>query len=443
MRIDKGYWGNWITEGWSLDQVKMSEHDREILRDLAKQFRSYCERPGEQEKIQLWKDHNDLKPTRPLILVDMENGWNEVLRFDRDIKCEGYMAQDWEMWLRKEIVYAEKIKDDKPLTPVFYLPHRAVNTEWIIGEHNVVVDEGEGNAKNAAYSWEPPLKDLDEDEFEELDVDATIEDPVVKVDEEATSAYFSLAKEVFDGILEVRMRTWWFWSPHMVLAYSNYRGMATMMFDFFDAPDKVHEIFEKLTSGYIKKLKYLEEKNLLYNNTDNTFVGSGGLGWTDEMGTDPDHVTLNTMWGLCEAQELGAVDPDLYKEFIYPYFSRVASLFGRVCYGCCEGTDPMWEHIKTIPNLRRVSVSQWTDMELMSDYLMKDYIFSYKANPSSVTVEPMDEDVVRGELRRMFEKTVQNNVECILKDLHTVADNPDKVYRWVEIAREELARVYG
>ncbi len=444
MRIDKGYWGNWITEGWPLEQVTISDGDRKILRDLAKKFRDYCERPREKELIRLWKDHNDLKDTRPLLLVDMENGWNEAVRFDRDIVCEGYMAQDWEMWLRKELFYAERLKDDKPLTPVFYLPHRAINTEWGIGENKVEIDEGDGdNEKNHAYTWVPSMKELTDEEFEEIDVEAEIQDPVVVVDEKATQAAYQLAREVFDGILEVRMRTWWFWSSHMALAYANFRGLDGMMYDFYDVPDKMKEIFQKLTDGYIKKLHFLEDHNLLYCNTDNTFVGSGGLGWTDSLHTDPDHVTLKTMWGLCEAQECGEISPAMFHEFIFPYHKQVAELFGLTCYACCEGIDTKWEWIKELPNLRRVSVSQWSKMDKMSDYLQKDFIYSYKANSAHVTVPNMDEDLIRSELRRMFEKTQCNHVEVVLKDLHTISDKPEQVIRWVEIAREEMARVYG
>lgn len=440
MRIDKGYWGNWITEGWPIEEIKISDKDKKILQDLAKKFRELCERPIEQEKLKLWKNHNDLIDTRPLILVDMENGWNEAITFDRDIACEGYMAQDWEMWFRKEIYYAERLKDDKPLTPIFYLPHRAINTEWGIGENKVQL--GDENDKSAAYTWIPTMKDLSEDEFEELDVEKAIQDPVVIVDWEATNAALNLAKEVFDGIVDVKLRTWWFWSSHMALAYSNFRGMDGLMMDFYEFPDKMHEIFQKLTTGYIKKLKFLEDNNLLYDNTDNTFVGSGGLGLTDTMGTNPNHVTLKTMWGLVEAQEVGEISPSMYKEFIFPYFSQVAELFGRTCYACCEGINAMWEHVSKIPNLRRVSVSQWSKMELMSDYLQKDYVYSYKANSAHVTVPHMNEDSIRMELRKMFEKTQNNHVEVVLKDLHTISHKPEQVIRWVEIAREELERVY-
>lgn len=257
--------------------MRISEKDKGILQELAKKFRSLCERPCEAEKIRLWKDHNDLKETRPLLLVDMENGWNEAVRFDRDIQCEGYMAQDWEMWFRKEIFWAEKLQDDKPLTSVFYLPHRAVNTEWGIGENKVEICEDD---KNKAYSWTATMKDMDDEEFEKLDMEKAIQDPVVVVDEKASEAAFTLAKEIFDGIVEVRMRTWWFWSSHMALAYANFRGLDGMMYDFYDFPEKVHEIFAKLTSGYIKKLQFLEANHLLYQ--IQTIPSWGAGGWVSQ-----------------------------------------------------------------------------------------------------------------------------------------------------------------
>lgn len=438
MRLDKGAWGNWIQEGWPLEQIVVSERDKKILRDLAKQFRELCERPVEQEKIRLWTDHNDLKETRPLLLVDMENGWNEALRFDRDIQCEGIMAGDWEMWLRKEIMYGTKIKDDKPLTPVFYLPYRGENTEWGITD-----DHEGGEDINQAYTWKPMWQDLDEDEFEEVDVDGTIEDPYVKVDMDASMAAFDLAKEVFDGILDVQFRTWWFWSSHIVLAYSHYRGMLEMMYDFFDNPDKVHELFAKFTNGYIKKLKQIEADGILYNNVGNTFVGSGGLGWTDQLHPDPANMKLKDMWGLCEAQEAVGISPDQFHEFIFPYHKQVSELFGLTCYACCEPADPYWDDIQHLHNLRRISVSQWANWEKMSEYLGRNYVYSYKANSTNVANTNMDEALIHKELANIFNITKNNNLEIVLKDLHTIGNKPEQVFRWVEIAREEMNKVYG
>lgn len=438
MRRDKGAWGNWITDGWSIDQVTISAKDRIILRELALQFRLLCDRPGEQEKIQLWTAHNDLQQTRPLILVDLENGWNEAIQFNRDICCEGEMAQDWEMWLRKEIMWADGIRDDKPLTPVFYIPHRAVNTEWGIDEGHIG-----GEDINVAYRWEPSLKKYEDDEFEELDLGPFIEDPIVKVDEIASNAALELAKSVFDGILEVEFRTWWFWSSHLVLAYSHLRGIDGMMTDFYDYPDKVHEIMQRFNTGYINKLRYLESNGLLYNNVGNTFVGSAGLGYTNQLHPKPGQIKLSDIWGLSEAQEATGISPDMYKEFIFPYHKEVSELFGLNCYACCEPADPYWESVRQLHNLRRVSVSQWANMEKMSEFLGQDYVYSYKASSSDVAIENMDEEHVRLSLRKMLERTQNNRVEIILKDLHTLGKKPHQVFRWTEIAREEIARIYG
>lgn len=438
MRKDKGAWGNWITDGWPIEKVAISASDRNVLRELALEFRTLCERPEEQEKIQLWTAHNDLQKTRPLVLVDLENGWNEAILFSRDIKCEGEMAQDWEMWLRKEIMYAHSIRDDKPLTPVFYIPHRAVNTEWGISEDHIG-----GEDINAAYRWEPLLSKYEDEAFENLNLDPYIEDPYVKVDQEASSRTFELAKSVFEGILEVEFRTWWFWSSHLVLAYSHLRGIDGMMIDFYDYPDKVHEIMKRFNDGYINKLKYLEANGLLYNNVSNTFVGSGGLGFTNELKPVQGNVRLADMWGLCEAQEATGISPDMYKEFIFPYHHEVAKLFGLNCYACCEPADPYWESVRQLPNLRRISVSQWANMEKMSEFLGKDYVYSYKASSSDVAIDNMDEEHIRKSLRKMLEVTQQNNVEVILKDLHTIGHKPHQVFRWVEIIREEISRIYG
>lgn len=437
MRIDKGDWGNWITQGWALDEVAMSPRDRDILRALAKEYRDLCERPIEQEKIRLWIDHNDLRPTRPVILVDMENGWNEALTFDRDIKCDGTMAQDIEMWFRKEFVWAYNIRDDKPLTPVFHIPHRAVNTEWGINENKIGAED-----KAKAYHWEPILGGMG-DEFEDVDVDVVVQDPHVEVDWPASNAAMELVRDLFDGILDVRFRTFWFWSSHIALAYSNYRGLDGMMTDFYDYPDKVHQFMDKFTSGYIKKLRYLEENKLLQNNVGNCFVGSGGLGWTEQLRPDPDWVKLDRMWGLQEAQEITGISPDMYAEFIFPYHSRTAELFGLNCYACCEGADPYWDSVKKLRNLRRVSVSQWANLDRMAEYLGKDYVLSYKANPSDVAIPNMNESLIHSTIRTALETTRDNNVEVVLKDLHTISRKPEQVYRWVEIVREEIARLHG
>lgn len=440
MRIDKGLWGNLMENGWPIEQVVVSAEDRAILRGLAEQVAEVAARPEQADKTELWTRHNDLEDTPPPILVGPENSWNEIFRFDRDIVCSGTMAQDWEMWLRKQLYWANVIKDDTPIDRRFYVPPYADNPEWSIAEANIGDED-----KTHAYNWKPELEDLTDDEFDLVDVDQLIDDQVVTMDYETSDATLALAEDVLGDILEVKRRSWWFWSSHLVLAYSYYRGIQTMMLDFFDHPKKVHEIYGRLTSTYIEKLKQLEREGLLTSNATNHWVGSGGLGLTNQLTfKEPPDVKLTDMWGLIEQQEASGLSKGMYEEFIFPYMSRVAAMFGLTSVGCCEPLDPWWEVLANVPNLRRVSVSPWANRTKMSEYLGPNYVYSFKVNPSPVTVPNMDEDHVRRELSEFLPvgKANDNRVELILKDLHTLGGTPEDVPRWVGIAREEIAKVY-
>ena len=190
-RIDQGQGGNLMVHGWPIGQCVVSDHDKAILRELGLRLRALAERPYEQEKKALWTAHNDLKTEQPVIFIDCENGWNEIFPWDKTIECEGEMAADWEMWLRKEIYWAEVMKDDKVVEAKLYLPYHAVDTGWGIAEERI----GDPT-KGEAYVWKSPLAELDEDEFEELDVSSLIKTPEIHVDWEASNAAFHAAEEV-------------------------------------------------------------------------------------------------------------------------------------------------------------------------------------------------------------------------------------------------------
>ena len=151
------------------------------------------------------------------------------------------------------------------------------------------------------------------------------------------------------------------------------------------------------------------------------------------------------IWGFHESQETGEVSPEMFAEFVLPYQIKLAERFGLNYYGCCEGLDRRWEYVKQIPRLRRVSVSQWADIPKMSEMLGSDYVFCHKVSPTDIAVPEIDEDHIRTRLHQVLIdcKRCGNHVELIMKDNHTIANTPRNVYRWVEIAREEVAKVYG
>jgi len=409
--------------GFSADST-ISAKDREVLRRLASQVAELAARPIEQEKRDLWYRLNALEPTRPVVFCDPENGWNEIITIDQ-FECEGDMALHWEMTLRKEIFWGKDMCDDRVVEPFFIVSHVYDESDWGMHERKI------GGSDGGSYIWESPLKNYGD--FDKLHY------PIITVNYEATERVMGLANEVLGDILPVRLRTAWWWTLGMTWTLVNIRGLQQIMFDMFDHSDDLHKIMGFLRDGHLAKLDYLEENDLLSLNNDGTYVGSGGFGWTNELPqSDFDgHVRTADMWGFTESQETVGVSPEMFEEFIFPYQLPIQQRFGLNCYGCCEPLDKRWHIVKDIPNLRRVSVSPWADLGDMAEMLGDRYIFSMKPSPTDLAMTGFDEERIRSELRESLEKTRGCRVEVLMKDNHTIRNDPQRVVRWVKIAREE------
>ena len=51
-------------------QWKIIASDLEVIRDLAKQVLEISHDPVNEERRELWYEHNSLQPTRPLVLAE-------------------------------------------------------------------------------------------------------------------------------------------------------------------------------------------------------------------------------------------------------------------------------------------------------------------------------------------------------------------------------------
>lgn len=411
--------------------LRLDQAEMDVLQGLAKRVRELAERPEEAEKARLWTALNDLHSERPLIFIDPENGWNEIITQDQ-MQCWNPLARVWEMHLRKEIFWAVGMKDDKVIQPYFDVPYNYKDTGWGISETILRSEE-----ENGAFKYDSPINDYDNDL-------PLLRFPEIVVDHAATDRIVDLAREVFDDILEVRLRGIWWWSLGMTWDFIKLRGLENLMMDMFDHPDGVHALMKFLRDGFLRKLSSLEEAELLALNTGGTYVGSGGFGWTTQLpatGYDPSKVRTADMWGFTESQETVGISPDMFEEFIFPYQREIMDRFGLGCYGCCEPMDPRWHVVKRFKNLRRVSTSPWADRQAMKDHLGQDYVMSLKPMPTPLAMPVMDEEEVRQAVRADLESTRGCHVEYIMKDNHTIGGNPRNCTRWVEIVREEMDRM--
>src|ERR1039458_10659984 len=102
-----------IQTGFSAADLEMHPGEKEVLRELAERVAGLAALPIMTEKRELWRKHNRLEKTRPIIFCDPENGWNEIIT-ERQLKCRTKIARRWEMNLRKEIFWGEEMGDDRP-----------------------------------------------------------------------------------------------------------------------------------------------------------------------------------------------------------------------------------------------------------------------------------------------------------------------------------------
>lgn len=408
-----------------------SDREKQVLKKLADKVRRIAERPEMKQKAKLWTLHNDLKTDFPLVFIDPENGWNECIPPDT-LECVEPLARVWEMVLRKQIFWAEILKDDKVIEPYFDVPYSYWDTGWGV-ELKII-----GGDNGGSYFIKEAIEDYERD-FPK------IHHPEYIIDWDESEKVMELAHEIFDGILTVRRKNTWWWTLGLCLDYVNLRGMEDFMCDFLDEPEWIERMLDLLCEGKLRMLDYLEENGLLAQNIGGTYVGSGGFGYTEQIPEldKKEKVTTKYMWGFCDSQETAAINPDLYGEFILPRHKKILERFALNCYGCCEPYNPRWKYVKQLPNLRRVSVSPWADWSTVPEFLGKNYIASVKPIPTTLASSVINEDEVRKDCRKAVEETKGGICEFIMKDNNTLGNNPDNAACWVRIMREEIERIYG
>lgn len=412
-------------------ELRFSKEDKSILKELGKQVAEIAARPIMSERKKLWISHNKLEKTRPVLLADPENGWNEIITGDQ-IKSKNNIAQHWENYLRKLIFWGNEMNDDFIVEPYFDVPHVYSEKLWGVAGSKKHASEKKAQKDGGAYHIETILEDYNQIK--------DITKPEIHIDYKSTDILLEQAKEIFDGYLTTRLSTVWYWSVGLTDEFTFLRGMDKLFFDFYDEPECVHQVMDLLCKGTMEKLDFLEANNLLSLNNDSAYVGSGGIGYIDTLPpTDFDgKVKTKDMWALSESQVTIGVSPDMFKEFIFPYQKKLMERFALTCYGCCEPMDERIDIVRTVPNLRRVSVSAWANKQVMSDKLKHDYIYSMKPTPAHLAVPKMDEELVRKEIKEALAITRDNCVEIIMKDNHTLGNNPDNLKNWVKIVREEI-----
>ncbi len=419
----------------SKSQFEVNQHDIEIMRPLAQKVLDIANSPLMAEKIRDWKTFNRNQANRPMVLCEHDGGIKLV---DPDFRheCQASWLHRYEAHLKMCILHFEVLKDDLPITPWLNVP-------WFFSDsgYGVEIIQHRGvDAKGGktGFAWESPIKDLETDLH-------LLKDRTWAVDREGSMQMKAALQEVVGDILPVRIRGGMPWSYGMTWAAIDLIGLGQLLTAFYDTPDELHQLMDYLRRDRHSYLNWAEAEGLLSLNNENDYIGSGSYGMSDELPgvgfQEGEAVMSQHIWALVESQETVGVSPTHFGEFIFPYQLDLAKRFGAVYYGCCEPVHDRWSFLEQIPNLKRVSCSPWVDQEAIAEAMGGRVGFSRKQAPSMISTNSFDEQAIAKDLKNTVDICGRHgvrNLELVMKDVHTLNDEPYRLKRWVELARESL-----
>jgi len=404
--------------------------DRDVLRRLAGEIAQIAQDPANADHDRAWRDLNAMKPgARPLVWIN-EIPWGEMnVNDELTLRCADPLCRGIEDQFRKTIYQWRHLRGHMIVEPVYYCPMAIRDTGFGIRQ------QGQNNPTGAvgaivSQEFDPQIKSL-------ADVEK-IRRPELSVDRAASARLLADAHALFDGILTVRQRgvahQWFTLWDNLIRWY----GVQDAMMDFILNPELVHAALAKLLDAFLFRLDQYERLGLLSPTNGPMRVGSGGYACSDELpGTEgaPGTVTAGMQWGCANAQILSDVSPAMHEEFSLRYDREWLKRFQVTYYGCCEALHNKMDILASVPNLRKVSMSPWANVEKMVERGGSRYVLSFKPNPA-VFADPdrWHPEWARRDLDTVLAKTRGCGVEIIMKDISTVAGKPQRLWEWADLA---------
>lgn len=413
-----------------------SQTDLRLLRDLAKRVLEIARLPEQAEKARLWKSCNDLKPVRPMVFMDPQGGWPELLDAWMHLECTSDWARGVEQNLRTKILRHEHMPDDFPITDRYPVNIDILNSGY--DDYGIKLEVQRSAEKRGAYHIIEMIKS-------EEDLGKLHPRPIV-VDHESADRELDGLQDLIGDILEVEKtgKTDWRYGLSRVLIHM--RGLDQMMLDMYDRPDLIHKLMAFLRDDKLREIDIIEREGAVsLNNMVDSVTGSGGLSPTDDLPEEGFDGTARVKDCICwaESQETVGVGPEQFDEFVLQYQIPLTRRFGLTDYGCCEPLDNKLDLIiDKITNLRWVAVSPWADRALCAEILDGDYVYVYKPNPSRICSRTPDWDAAEDDIRETLRIARNCPTHIVMKDTATFFKEPYRATRWCRMA-VRLAKEIG
>lgn len=256
------------------EPIHLSESDRSMLRELARQVAEIAADPVNDERRELWRKLNDRDAQRPMIWIN-EIPWHEMdVDGELTLRTQHAWARDQECEMRRTIYQWRHMPGDMIVNPELVCPLAIHSTDFGIIEDVDIVRTDE-TSDIVSRRFHKQIHDVD-DLYK-------IRMPVVTHNIEATDYSYAAMCELFSDILSVRQvgQTHIWFTPWDYLI--RWWGIEEAMFDMYERPELVHAAVDRMVDAWMVELDQFVAQNLLSLDANNTRVGSGGYGYVSDL----------------------------------------------------------------------------------------------------------------------------------------------------------------
>lgn len=261
--------------------------------------------------------------------------------------------------------------------------------------------------------------------------------PSFKVDLEATAERQNRLTEILEDVMPVIS------SP--IVGYNSIgticnpaghlRGLEGMMMDMMENPELVHRLINTILQGQMAMLDTIErEKVPILPNTDTPML------FSDPINADKqDNFTLMDCWIHGNSQEFDQVSPAMFEEFLLNYQKTLFARFGAVCYGCCENLTKKLDMLLSIPNLKLLTCSAWTDMPTLVKKAGDRCCIMWRHKASEVAFPDNLHDFgkdIRGQVKILDGCSYQ----VVLREMQSLMGHMDRLREWVQVTIDAVSK---
>lgn len=412
--------------------MKLTDQEITVLQSLAREYAEVAALPEQAARRERWLKLNRLQMERPLVLID-QIPWGEM---DVDGSLINQVEEPYwrgvETEMRQTLYKWRHMRADMVVNPYLCLPRPVTNSGWGIElmVDRLQLDEAAGAASQHIHNQIHGYEDIER-----------IQMPQISLDSQREAEIAETAHQLFDGIIGFELTGV---CMHLGIwdTISYWMGVENCYIEIMDRPEMIHAMMEKVTQGLLTQIDQMNRLGV-FDITSNLCHCSHTF--TDDLpgaGCDRTHPTSQNAWAFGLAQLFTSVSPEVTEEFEVAYMKRIFPHFGAIYYGCCDRLDDRLDIICQLPNIRKISCSPWSNRDRFAANLPHQYVMSNKPTPAFLAYDQFDEAIVREDLRHTIDAARRHNLnlELILKDLSTVRHDPRRLWRWSEIALEEVSR---